>query len=67
MALKDYWEKLPEASPKSDFKERVISECGISNSTFYNWMNGITDIPKTSRERIATIAGKQVSDLFPSN
>ena len=68
MTLKDYYHSLDENSPRANLKDKIISECGISPATFYNWVNGNTsDIPKTAKERISEIIGIQVDELFPVN
>ncbi len=67
MTLKDYYESLDDNSPRGNLKDKIISECGISPATFYNWVNGNTsDIPKTAKERISEITGIKVNELFPA-
>jgi len=66
MTLKDYYDSIDDTSPKMKFKEQIIKECGISHATFYNWMNGSSEIPKTSKERISEITGIPVDELCPN-
>jgi hypothetical protein len=66
MTLKDYWKDLIENDPKKKFKQRVISELGITVHTFNKYVQGKTKgVNKLFKERIAEIAGKPVDELFP--
>ena len=58
-------EELKELLEFSEIiRERIISECRITNATFLNWKKDITPIPFWAKERINAITeqivGKKV-------
>jgi len=59
-----YYNELANTNPEVDFREKVVKECQISYKTFYNWVNNPEQIRPVYREKIATIAGKPVHELF---
>lgn len=65
MALKEYYEKLSDVSPKAAFRRRIMKECDVDRSTIHRWFQGEIIPEKLKREKIAEIAGKKVEELFP--
>lgn len=65
MNLNSYYQNLKITDPQSEFRARVINECGISEKTFYNWINSPERIPLLAKEKIASIASEEKEVLFP--
>lgn len=65
MNLKSYYQNLKITDPQSEFRAKVIHECGISEKTFYNWINNPEKIPLLAKEKIAFIAAEEKQVLFP--
>lgn len=59
--LKEWYLSLPqrEALPK---QQEIINRCYITRAVFYNWINGVTEVPKVCRPIINRIAGYNVFD-----
>lgn len=67
MNLKSYYQGLKISDPQSEFRAKVIHECGITEKTFYNWMNNPENLSPLVKEKIAAIAGLEKEVLFPEN
>lgn len=65
MALKDYYQSLEVNSPRSKFRKRIISECGVARMTVNRWFSGEIIPEKLKREKIAEVAGVPIEELFP--
>lgn len=65
MNLNSYYQNLKISDPQSEFRARVINECGITEKTFYNWINSPDRIPLLAKEKIASIAEQEINVLFP--
>lgn len=51
-------------SKAQEFKQAVIDQCGISNATYYRWLENPEAINKPSRDIIANLLGVLPSKLF---
>jgi transposase-like protein len=49
---------------RATFIEEVCRECDISVSTFYRWRDNHSLISNSNRKTIASMAGKNVEQLF---
>lgn len=61
MNLKDHYEGLdgtPPISQQQVFRTRVISECAISETTFYRWLRRQEQIPVLAKIKINEIVEK---------
>lgn len=45
-------------------RNKIIKECGVTQITFYNWINGKTTPQKPTQEKIASILNCEVSEIF---
>ena len=57
-----WWQYVPNKDV-SEIRERVMKHCFISRMTFYNWENGITEIPQLAIPFIENIAGKEIFSI----
>ena len=64
MALKDYYKSLRDSA--SLFVKEIAENCGVSERTVYNWINGEIIPDKLVREKIATIIEIPEEILFPN-
>jgi len=48
-----------ERKQRFQFRDIIIEECGFSYPTFYNYLQGATDIPKLVSEKIREIIIKK--------
>ena len=64
MIFKDYYQALPDQSPKVLLRDKLLRALGMKYSTFYQKMNAGT-FTKLEREKIAQILETPVIDLFP--
>lgn len=48
----------------TEVREQILEECEISYSVFYNWLKGLTPLPKHQKPIIAKILQCSVNDLF---
>lgn len=53
-SLKEFYESI-NTNPALVFKKKIITQCRISDKTFYNWMNNESLIPQWAQEIIETI------------
>lgn len=62
-SLKTWYESL---NPKAQLKAKtsIIALCDISEKTFYNYLNGVYDVPKLTQKAISSIAKKPTNKLF---
>lgn len=63
MTFKGYYSSLTDLPIK--LRDKIISECGTSIPTFYRWVSGDNVPSKSDREKIASILGRPVNELFP--
>lgn len=59
MQFKNWYRSLP-SNKIMEFRDTIIKKCGITKPIFYNWLNGITDVPKLAQDVIIEISGEQV-------
>lgn len=61
--LKKWYEGL---TPKDQLrvKTSIITLCDISEKTFYNYLNGIHEVPKLTQTAICSVAKKPITKLF---
>lgn len=45
-------------------KEMFAKEMGITLKTYYNWINGVTDIPSTKLQKMAKFFGVKMEYLL---
>ena len=45
-------------------KEMFAKEMGITLKTYYNWINGVTDIPRTKLQKMAKSFGVKMEYLL---
>ena len=64
MNLPEYYKQLSQ-SPR-EFRQKLATECGVSEMTVFRWLSGEVVPDKLKRERIAEIAGVPVEELFPN-
>jgi hypothetical protein len=64
MNFKDYYQSLPDQSPKVEMRNKLLKELDIQYSTFYQKLNTGT-FTKLECERISEVLGFKVNDLFP--
>lgn len=63
--MKTYYFDLKPTNPQSDFRRAVMKQCGISESTFYYWMDHPEAVSILARAKIAEISGEEIDKLFP--
>lgn len=59
MQLSAWYNTLPRNEYRQ-IREELIEQCGITRAIFYNWLQGITPIPKHQYPIINQIAGKEI-------
>lgn len=66
MALKDYVMSISDkrTTERTLMLNKIASECGVTLSTVYKWINGQSVPDKLKRQKIAEIAGIPVEELF---
>lgn len=66
MTFRSYYESLSE--PQKEFcREKILQETGVSQSTFYYWLQGkIKNIALLNRKAISEITGIDIEELFPT-
>jgi hypothetical protein len=42
------------------YRDQIIDKCGITQAVFYNWLNGVTAVPKLAQEAIKQIAAEPI-------
>lgn len=47
-------------------RNEITKRCNVSVIVFSNWTRGITPVPTQHHTTIATVLGKEVSELFPT-
>lgn len=57
--LQEWYSSLPR-NQFQRIREEIIEQCGITRAIFYNWLQGITPIPKHQYPIINQIAGKEI-------
>jgi hypothetical protein len=62
--MKKVYMALPKAQADLS-RKRIIEICGVNHTIFFNWMNGITPVPKLCRCVISIELRQNESDLFP--
>lgn len=66
MTLGEYYNSLPKkTSPKRNFKDKVIRDLGVADSTIHFWLNGTTVPNKEIRDYLAKETGIPEGELFP--
>ena len=45
-----------------EIRKRILNDCIIKDYVFKNWRNGITKIPPLAKEKINSIANKNIFD-----
>ena len=58
LLLKEWYDSLGDGKLK--FRDRIINNCGISRTVFYNWYGGISPIPILAQKEIERIAGEKI-------
>jgi hypothetical protein len=48
-------------------RNKIVTECKISTTIFYNWLKGLTSVPHWARPIIAEIMDVPLSELFPED
>jgi len=48
-----------------ELRNQIVYECNISTAIFYNWLKGVTPVPKLAQPIIAKILNKPETELFP--
>lgn len=67
MALKEYYESLPErVTPKKEFRDKIAKECGVTEMTVFRWLKGEVVPDKLKREKLAELTGESIDALFPN-
>ncbi len=57
---------LPRAGKEyARIRNRIIEKCQTTKSIFYNWQQGITEIPDHFKPLISEIMDTPQSELFP--
>jgi transcriptional regulator with XRE-family HTH domain len=64
MTLKSYYSELED--PRKHIRDKIMSECGVTRETVYNWINGKSIPGKLQQDKIATIVNMPVDELFTS-
>lgn len=60
------YKRLPRANKAyAKIRDAIIVQTGVTISIFYNWQQGITEIPDHHKPTIAQIIGIPQSELFP--
>lgn len=64
--LQDFYESLPpQNSPKSDFLQKVMSECGVSFTTAMNWVkNKVRPSSAEYLDKLSSLTGIPKESLF---
>lgn len=65
LTLKGYYQGLKEVNPQKEFKDKVIKATGISNSMFYNYINGRWPVPEIYQQAFIDAAQGSIEILFP--
>lgn len=60
MQFRNWYRSLPSNEIHS-FRDKIIDVCGITRPVFYNWLSGITPVPKLAQDAIIEIAGEPIS------
>jgi len=60
--FKNWIENVPHGQ-YAHVRKEVIAKCIITDQTFRNWKNGITEVPELAKEKINLIAGRKIYDL----
>ncbi len=64
--LKKHYLSLPRVNNNHlKIRDEIIEACGITQPIFYNWLKGLTPVPKLAQKEIAIILGESVDKLFP--
>jgi|GEM_PF-553159 Helix-turn-helix. len=66
MAFKDYILSISDkrTTERTMMLTKIAEECGVNLSTVYKWVNGQSVPDKLKREKIASLTGKTVEELF---
>ncbi len=40
-------------------RDNIIKRCGVSKPVFYNWLGGITEVPKLAQDVIEEVMGER--------
>jgi len=46
-------------------REKIMSQCKVTKTTFYFWLNGTSPVPPLAKPIIAKIMKMKQSELFP--
>jgi len=64
----NYYKRLPRANKTyAKIRDLIIKKTQITLSIFYNWQQGITEIPEHHKPIISEIMNKPLSELFPEH
>lgn len=63
-ALKNCYDQTPKAE-LAKRREKIIEKCGISEKTFYRWINSPNSVPKLAKPVIAKVLNESEATLFP--
>jgi hypothetical protein len=66
MTFKDYYEAIPDKSPRVEIRDELLRQLDMKYSTFYQKMNTET-FNKLEREKIAEVLKVSVTELFPNH
>ncbi len=66
MNFKDYYQALPDQSPKVILRDKLLSALDMKYSTFYQKIN-TGSFNKLEREKIAQVLRTPVNELFPEH
>ncbi len=61
--LKDAYNSLSK-SDADEARKNIIKICGINYTIFFNWINGITPVPKLARIIVSNYLKKTEYELF---
>ena len=56
-----------ERARNSLTKEELARKIGVSNKTYYNWMNGVSPIPSTALIQLANMFNVSIDYLLGRN
>lgn len=47
--------------------DKIVAECKITRSTFFNWKYGICRIPQLHKDKIEEILGEKIFNAFTNS
>jgi len=64
--FKNAYLSIPRIDKRSiKTRDKIVNECKISTTIFYNWLKGITPVPHWAKPIISKIMEKEQTELFP--